>query len=371
MRKLKSIQALRAIAAIAVMFAHLYGIEARQEGATPLLSDLALYGMAGVDLFFVISGFIMVWVAGDWHQGAKTSRAFLYARMTRIYPTWWLFAGALSVYFYFTLGVPWDPAEVAQTGASGTEHLIKSAFLIPQDVLPVLQLGWTLVHEMYFYVGFALILLLPPAWRLPAMGLWASLIIASIISGQSRFHATTFAGLIFHPMTLEFLMGSAIGWVIRSGWTKYAGIALSIGLIAMASIVWTVDMLSTERAFPVQRALYIGSAATLIVYGVVAMEIREGASKWASPILVRIGDWSYSLYLCHILVIAGVARFYYPEFGQETVLAKLGYLALASVASILVAGLSYYLFERPTISLFRRWRPERNQPPTPRQRLLT
>ncbi len=371
MIKLKSIQALRAIAAIAVMFAHLYGIEARDKEATPLLSDLALYGMAGVDLFFVISGFIMVWVAGEWQRGAKTSRAFLYARATRIYPTWWLFASALSVYFYFSLGVPWDPAEVAQTNASGVEHLVKSAFLIPQDVLPVLRLGWTLVHEMYFYVGFALILLLPPAWRLPAMGLWASMIIASIISGQSRFHATTYTGLIFHPMTLEFLMGSAIGWVIKSGWTKYAGIALSIGLLAMASMVWTVDMLSTDRTFPVQRALYIGFAATPIVYGVVAMEVRDGASKWASPILVRIGDWSYSLYLCHILVIAGVARFYYPEFGQETVLAKLGYLVLASVASILVAGLSYYLFERPTTNLFRRWRPERNQPPTPRQRLLT
>ena len=370
MRKLKSIQALRAIAAIAVMFAHLYGIENRDADATPLLSELVLHGMAGVDLFFVISGFIMVWVAGDWQRGAQSSRAFLYARATRIYPTWWLFAGALSIYFWLTLGAPWDPAEVSPTGMSGTEHLVKSFLLVPQEILPVLQLGWTLVHEMYFYLGFALILLLPVAWRLPAMGVWASLIIAAIIAGQTRFHATTLVGLIFHPMTLEFLMGAAIGWVVKSGFTKYAGPILALGLIGLVSSFWTVDMLSLEQSFPVRRTLFMGGAAACIVYGLVAMEIRHGASKWALPVLVRIGDWSYSLYLCHILVIAGIARFYYPAFGQDTIVAKLGYLVLASVAAIAVAGLAFHLFERPSLRLLRRRRPTQRPPEIPAQQRL-
>ncbi|MEO0607910.1 MAG: acyltransferase [Pseudomonadota bacterium] len=370
LRKLKSIQALRAIAAIAVMFAHLYGIEARQPDATPLLPGLIRYGMAGVDLFFVISGFIMVWVAGDWQPGRSSSLAFLYARATRIYPTWWLFAGALSVYFWITLGVPWDPAEVTPTQMSGAEHLIKSVFLIPQDILPVLQLGWTLVHEMYFYLGFALILLLPRAWRLPAMGAWASLIIAAIIAGHARFHATTLLGLVFHPMSLEFLMGAAVGWVIKAGWTKYARPVLALGLIGLISSIWTVNMLSIDQSLPVQRTLIIGTAAACVVYGLVALELRNGASRWAFPALVRIGDWSYSLYLCHILVIAGVARLYYPVYGQETVAAKLGYLVLASLAAIAVAGLSYSLFERPMIRVFRRWRPTQNLPPQSAQRRL-
>lgn len=370
MRKLKSIQALRAIAAIAVMFAHLYGIEARQPEATPLLPDLALHGMAGVDLFFVISGFIMVWVAGDWQAGRQSSLTFLYARATRIYPTWWLFAGILSVYFWITLGVPWDPTEVAPTVLSGAEHLIKSALLIPQDTLPVLQLGWTLVHEMYFYLGFALILLLPRAWRLPAMGVWATLIISAIIADQTRFHATSLISLIFHPMSLEFLMGAAIGWVIKAGWTKYAGPVLALGLIGLVSSFWTVNMLSLDPSFPVRRTLIMGTAAACIVYGLVALELRNGAGRWAIPALVRIGDWSYSLYLCHILVIAGVARFYYPVFGQASVAAKLGYLLLASLAAIAIAGLSYSLFERPTLRLFRRWRPTNSLPPDPAQRRL-
>ena len=358
MSKLRTIQALRAIAAIAVMFAHLYGIQTRETDATPLLSPLVLAGMSGVDLFFVISGFVIVWVAGDLHPGARTSLSFFYARATRIYPTWWLFAGIFAAYLYVTLGVPWDPEQLARTGANGPEHLVKSALLLPQPNLPVLSLGWTLVHEMYFYLVFAGLLLLPSAWRKPAMLVWAGIIVASILIGRSSFHGLTPVALVLHPMTLEFLMGAAVGWLIRAGVNRFAFPALLLGLAGAVYAVATVDITSTVPTFPVQRMLFFGIPAALILYGLVALETRSTFGQRVPGLLVRIGDWSYSLYLCHLLVIAGVARLYNPVFGHVSLTSQLGYLLVASLSAIIVAGLAYHSFERPSIRLFRRWRPD-------------
>ena len=355
--QLKSIQALRAIAAISVMFAHLYGVEKNHAEVNPLLSPLALSGMAGGDLFFVISGFIIVWVAGDWTPGKRSSASFLYARVTRIYPTWWLFAGALALYLYVTQGVPWDPTVIGEESLTGTEHLIKSLLLIPHETLPVLQLGWTLIHEMYFYVVFAGLLLLPAAWRLPAMGVWTALLITAIFAGWSTHHAENLTALVFSPMTLEFLMGAAVGWVLKAGWTKYAMPALLAGIAGTVFAILSVDFLAEGVDLPLTRTLYFGPAASLIVYGVVALELQAKAARWAHPILVHIGDWSYSLYLGHLIVIAGLGRLYFPVFGRYGLIASLGYLYLASLAEITDAAVAYYLFERPSIRALRRWRP--------------
>lgn len=363
MSKLRTIQALRAIAAIAVMFAHLYGIEARTNEAGPLLSPLVLAGMSGVDLFFVISGFVMVWVSGDLERGPRTSLSFFYARVTRIYPTWWLFAGVFAAYFYITLGVPWDPEQLAKTGASGPEHLFKSAFLLPQPNLPVLQLGWTLVHEMYFYVVFAGLLLLPRAWRLPAMLVWAGIIIASMLIGRATFHGLTPVSLVLHPMTLEFLMGAGIGFLVRARITSLALPALLIGLAGAFYAIINVDITSLAPTFPIQRMLFFGIPAALIVYGLVALETRSEFGKRVPGFLVRIGDWSYSLYLGHLIVIAAVARLYDAMLGHDSVAVQAGYLIVASLTAIAVAGLTYHLFERPSMRFLRRWQPDPKSSP--------
>lgn len=357
MSKLKTIQALRAIAAIAVMFAHLYGIEARTDDADPLLSPLVLAGMSGVDLFFVISGFVIVWVAGDLTPGARTSLSFFYARATRIYPTWWLFAGIFAAYFYVTLGVPWDPEQLAKTGTTGPEHLLKSALLLPQANLPVLQLGWTLVHEMYFYVVFAGLLLLPQRARVPGMLVWAGIIVASMVIGRATFHGLTPVSLVLHPMTLEFLMGAGVAWLIRARITHFALPALLIGLAGAAYAICSIDITSYAPTFPIQRMLFFGIPAALIVYGLVALETRSEFGKRIPGFLVRIGDWSYSLYLGHLIVIAAVARLYDPIFGHDSVAAQAGYLIVASLTAIAVAGLAYHLFERPSMRFLRRWQP--------------
>jgi exopolysaccharide production protein ExoZ len=210
MQKLNSIQVLRAIAALAVLFCHVFAIEEGQSGRTSKLTDFWVAGVHGVDLFFVISGFVIVWVGGRVRPGPLGAADFLYARATRIYPLWWLFAGLMMLFLILTLGLPWDPVRLDRQGLDGPTHLVKSILLWPQGDHPELGVGWTLVHEMYFYIGFSvLILALPVRYRLPGLLAWASAVLLGALSGLSANHAGTVVELLFFPMTLQFIQAGS------------------------------------------------------------------------------------------------------------------------------------------------------------------
>lgn len=354
--QLRTVQALRAIAALLVMMGHLRTIEARQSGATeaglqPFLSDLWINGASGVDLFFVISGFIMVWVAGETAPGAKAAGRFALARAVRIYPLWWLFAGLTAVYFLITYGVPWDAAQLDQRGLNGAEYLIKSAFLIPQDWFPVLNVGWTLVHEMYFYVVFALLLFLPVARRGYAMILWGALVITLAAMGLSDFHAGTVLELATHPMTLEFLMGAGVAYLIRWGRFDFGAAVLGIGLVWFAAAFALFPYFQGYNAdLGWYRTAVFGVPSAFILYGLVQLERHHNFGRRVPDALVRIGDWSYALYLCHILVLSAVGRVWFALF-ERNWFSSAGFIIAAITAAICTSALAYHLYERPIIRL--------------------
>ncbi|MEL7283490.1 MAG: acyltransferase [Pseudomonadota bacterium] len=367
MKQLRSIQALRAIAALAVMCAHLHGIEARHSGESPLLSAAWIAGVSGVDLFFVISGFVMVWVAGDTTPGWRQSASFLFARATRIYPLWWLFALAMAGYFILSYGVPWDAEKLAPVNVSGIEHLWKSFLLVPHAAFPILPLGWTLMHEMYFYLAFALVLLLPQRFRLPACVIWGLVIVASLSTGMTGFYADSIVSLLLFPMTLEFLMGAGVAWLIKSGETRFAWIALPSSLFGLVWAYLTVNFLDTAALLPTLRTFTYGPAFALLLYALVSLELSGKLDRLIPQALVHIGDWSYSLYLCHILVISAFARVFFPAFSAAGFVDNAAFLILSSGAALAVSWVSYTWFERPILGATRRVRRSwsANSPPTP------
>ena len=98
--KIYNIQSLRGIAAFLVLLSHLYTMEKNIWG-DQILSSAFRMGMSGVDLFFVISGFIMVYVTRNWNGGELYRiREFLFARITRIYPLYW-FVSLITLALYF------------------------------------------------------------------------------------------------------------------------------------------------------------------------------------------------------------------------------------------------------------------------------
>lgn len=374
MKQLHSVQALRGIAALAVFLAHLFHYEAGHAGREVLLTNAFIYGVSGVDLFFVISGFIMVWVAGDLPRGIASARGFLLARITRIYPLWWLFASVMVVYLWIFRGVPWEAARLDPQDLDGVTHLIKSYLLWPQADHPVLGVGWTLVHEMYFYLGFALLLfLLPARSRLLGVISWGGLLLIAAFLGLSDGFGTELGKLIFHPLTFEFVLGALVGFMIKAGWHKFAVTSFILGVSGFLIGLFLIAEIDSGAIFaplaspPFSGAwthvLLFGIPTALLLYGVVALELQEKLRPFSPKALVDIGDWSYALYLCHSLTVAFVGRITYGLIGSDQIW-KVGlYLAGTTIATFIIAALSYHWFERPMIRFFRQWR----SPPPPIQ----
>ena len=358
-KRLDSIQCLRGIAALLVLFFHL--AEFQREMAYENIADIALVsglwdrGWAGVDLFFVISGFIMVYVTRETGHSLNDVRQFLVSRITRIYPLWWVCAGIMVVYFWMTYGIPAAPDRIAGPDEAVT-YAVKSMFLFPQQSEPILGLGWTLIHEMFFYIVFALILFFPRKYLLAALTSWALITVALSFAIPPASFGRSIAELMASPLSLEFIAGGIAGWLVsRRNFAApqlcfYAGLILAlVGLIFFP--------LGLGVSYTVSRVAIFMVPFFLLTYGAVGREIMIGKAypSW----LTRLGDWSYSLYLTHYIVLVTLRRIYRiaaPDslkVGAEGALDNIVFAGLTIVISISVAAIFYTFIERPSVRFFR------------------
>jgi len=336
--RLENIQALRGVAALMVLFAHVKEAESDYGGAGLLLPHNLYMGVVGVDLFFLISGFVMTHVALSGARGASAGQRFLYNRAARIYPTYWaatlllmlLYAGKL---FFFAEETPF-PNPVA------------TFLLTPSPFYPLLPVGWTLVHEMYFYAIFTLFIF----WKggkLPLfLTAWAAIIIGAL--AFDRFNLNAWTKVVFNPLTFEFLIGALIAMIVRRGFTRFALPAL----IAGAAIFTIQTLFLDDGLYPsvmgqfALRAAIFAPPFALVLYGAAALEKSKGAlaPRW----LRKAGDASYSLYLIHVpafLVVGKLISISLPDTRLDNVV-----LIAAFTASALIAGFALHKFvERPLL----------------------
>lgn len=300
-----------------------------------------LAGASGVDLFFVISGLVMVYVTGSLPRGEPVHAGrFLYSRFARIYPAYWLFtAGVLGGYLL---------AGDTFTRTFGDIDLLVTATLWPTGEPPALLVAWTLQHELYFYLVFAGLLLLPRAALIPALALWLGAVVAASVAGAGTVRPVL--GLISHPLTVEFIAGCAIGLLICSGRRRFGALALGSGIAWWAaSIALLNPALGLDIPMGWDRVFAWGVPACLIVYGTAVLEIDNG---WKTPHpLVVLGDWSYALYLVHLPLVALCARAFGGAMAAAGPIGNLVYLIVTAALSIAAAGLAFRLFERPALSL--------------------
>ncbi len=296
---LRSLQALRAVAALMVVALHVGLVEQRFAGGQSLNLRFGEAGAAGVDLFFVLSGFIMVHVTRDVAGGARDAARFLFARAARIYPTHW--ATSLPLLAIFLAA----PALINSSQA--TTDIAASFLLYPADGAPLNPVAWTLVHEMYFYVVFAgLVLVAPPRWRFAALAGWAGLAAAgSFVFGPE---ANAWPRYIFHPLSAEFFLGACAAVASRRLPAHAAPMVLAAGgALFIAALVWR-GVLDPDPTFPArwERVLLFAPGAALIVAGAAAWERARSIAvpRW----LEHLGDASYAIYLAHLPVIVAVGR---------------------------------------------------------------
>ena len=251
MQRVESIQSLRGLAALGVLLCH--------AGLLPL-------GAAGVDLFFVISGFVIARVAPGREPGQ-----FAIDRFWRIFPLYWLLSLPwLAIAYARDLDTPWRTLT----------HLT----LIPFEAIPYLRPGWSLLYEVLFYAA-ALFILTTGRWRL-----LAALFLACLLWGYASPNPIT--NYLGYPLTLNFLMGAAIA---RAGAiSQPLGVWLLIA--GTVALVLAPDMsdgaIATGDHLTYLRALVWGVPCAMIVWGA-----SSSPGKWP---LQKFGDASYSIYLVHM-----------------------------------------------------------------------
>lgn len=325
--KLLSIELARGVAAIIVVLYHAARHLDKSVGF-PLGKQAFQFGHAGVDFFFVISGFIILHVHGD--DLGRPDRLGHYAsrRFTRIYPIYWVIL-ALTVALALLSGrVPSDVAWAAT--------------LLPTRGEPLVGVAWTLQHEIIFYAIFA-VLIMHRRFGMILLGSWLAVIILAQV-GQSVGLMPIFVS----AYNLEFFMGmAAAAWLQRDVVVHPHTLLLAglwfFGVAAAAEVAGLFDGYA-----PAARLVY-GLSSALVVVGLVAGE-RSGRFSAASAV-PWLGRASYSIYLFHLSFI-GLADKLWNRAG-------LGDWVWGGYAFIVVAGIGggvlvSRLVEYPLMRFFRR-----------------
>lgn len=351
-----NIQFLRFVAAMLVVFFHASAhLQAAGHGLGMAFGFGKSAGFAGVDIFFVISGFIMVWTTQS-DAGAADALAFMKRRIARIYSGYWPFY-LLALGLFTLIGGHY----------LANADLLGSALLWPTELQYLLiPVSWTLIFEMAFYLFFAVLIALggskKPQWlilAMLAMGAWS---LYSHFGRQAydpgRLEAmSVYEQYLAFPYLLEFLAGALTAVWLRKKPVGLAWILLLAGCALFVTGGWINESRFDGRLiqgyFIIWRVSLFGTASVLILAGLVRLE----NAGWKCPRRFSLwaGGASYALYLSHTLILAatqrmGLNRFLseLPEWAaQSAFLLLCGLMLLLSVAH-------YRWVERPLHSVFRR-----------------
>lgn len=313
---LLSVQVLRAIAALAVCAVHFSDMNLMLTGHSG--EPIPLYPLAaGVDLFFVISGFIMVYSSERLFGRPGARSEFWVRRIARIAPLYWV----ATVVAIWAMDRPYDAVS-----------LIKSYLFIPyfgpnDSLQPLYGVGWTLNYEMFFYALFGVAIMLR---RQLAVAVVTIALAGAIAIGRIWPSSNALLIVWTDPIVIEFAFGMAIAMAYRHGvrFPRWLGGLLCLG---GAIAVWHGVPRSPPSGV---RWLECGVPVALIFAGLALQPpLKFPLSRW----MAALGDASYSMYLIHSLVIAAIIRV--PHLGH--------FAPLALPVTVALSLLVYRLFERP------------------------
>lgn len=312
--RLPGLQVGRAVAAMSIAYFHSWVAISRFPKNTAFpLPILTGYGWLAVDLFFAISGFVICLVVS--RPGFRIG-SFLIKRVFRLYPLW-----LATLTIFAILALLWrGPKETETLG-----YFLYSATLLPTQQFPFYQIGWSLQHEIVFYLIAAVIA--------PIFGIYgiAAFLAASTIAFHTVQMPWYFSSLaMYHP---EFLAG-VLAFMARSKLAKLGfWLPFSIGF---ASLCFFVTVWGGHHDVPI----------ALFFLTVGFSNIPDKESRWLKSVSA-IGDASYSIYLIHPLVFlvvsALISKATPPSWAEEPI--RAGCLVL--ILSVSITNWRY--FEMPII----------------------
>jgi peptidoglycan/LPS O-acetylase OafA/YrhL len=346
---LKALTGLRFYAALLVVVHHV----THNLAPIPVIRDIFLVGGVGVSFFFVLSGFVLMWTRNP----DASNRAFYRNRFARVFPLHaltWAVAGA----FIFLTAGKLDPVVAV------------AALVLLQSWIPVERFyfgmngpSWSLSCEAFFYVAFPWLarqvtqMTLRKVVRI-MIGLF---ILAGVISivGHLLLQDGPSVGLLYvNPLyrVWEFLIGMILAFVVKCGWRtaikpRTAAAATTGAFLALAGINYLLEhRVGIFAKLPVHglpsdvASLVLTPCFAVLIAAVSCAELRGDRLHLQSRLLIRLGEWSFALYLSHLLIVEAL-RLVVPEglnWAGSTLMAS-GTIA----GAIAVAGVLYRYVEKP------------------------
>lgn len=338
-KQLIGIQILRFIAAMLVVIMHsTEAISIRITGTGP--DHYWSNGAIGVDIFFVISGFVMAMstakLSTDYKTHFYSAWTFMKRRLVRVVPLYWFYT-LLKTALVLIL-----PSLALRTSID-PNHLLASMFFIPSIspwglIQPTLPVGWTLNFEMLFYVVFSIAIAFGTA-RIKFC-FFIFLFIFSVAQVFSEFIVLKFYG---QSLLFEFIIGMGIAHL----YIRHSDVIKKIGLLT--GIIGAMLILGLNFKDSLYGFSTWGVIAGTIVFFAVCLEPWIARSRFASK-MTFLGDCSYSIYLSHTFVVPlGVLVLKNLGFQESMII-----VPLICFAVIVVGILSYQLIELPLIRILKK-----------------
>lgn len=350
MKKLTFLQAFRGIAALMVVILH-SRINYPTNESSLISNWLFNANGSGVDLFFVISGFIMVYTTRNTDGTFLYTTKFAVKRFARIVPVYLV----VSIIFYIVMLITYG--FINADYKFGWNDVIKSLMFIPLDLnngsapffgSPVLHVGWSLNYELYFYLIICISLLFKKfRWVVFSSWIAFSLLFLPYIFGNDvtligfqRYNFSSYLNIITSPLIWEFVAGVVIGWLYFSPLQIHNPIvARSIAWISAAFAFWWIvsgvhsGVGVTHWGFPM---------VIMVFCFVIASKTYEfTVPKW----LIWLGDISFSLYLVHPIV-TDTASLILWDTPARVAIQDPSFLPLMVALSLAVASLSHHYLEK-------------------------
>ncbi len=328
--QLKTLQIVRALASTSVVYHHI--------GAAPCFggqSYLPCFGGFGVDMFFVLSGFVMAMVVATGQAGTR----FAINRVSRIVPLYWVLTT-------FVLTMAALNPELLNSTTANLLNYLRSIFFIPYmkengTLMPMLFVGWSLNYEMFFYlcVWFSIVTV-----RRHALWVTTGIVLVAYVAFGHFVDSLVLNRFLGNGLMFEFILGMVAFWVYEK---RYL-INVSTGVMVSAALVGYLCMAAVQaNALHINRLLSYGVPSFLVICAAVSLERSiDSVPAVVRNMLVGAGDASYATYLSHPYVTQAMRKVADQKLHLIDINSLPGVVVTISIV-LLIGGVIYLSIDKP------------------------
>jgi exopolysaccharide production protein ExoZ len=327
---LKSLQILRAIAALSVVYYHI--------NAAPH------FGKFGVDIFFIISGFVMSMII----ENGQKPYTFVVNRITRIVPLYWV----LTLCLFILSAIKPD---LLDTTTANIFNFLKSIFFVPYfkesgQLHPMLVVGWTLNYEMFFYFCLWVSIIVMITRKIYAL-ITIFLLTIFFLLADNYLINPVLKSFFNNSIIFEFILGMLAFKIYKIRLMKKINnvVLLIISILSYFFMAY-YEVIGTDIA----RVFIYGIPSLILILSVTALEeTKFMENNSLTKILALIGNGSYAIYLSHLYVVLAIQRIGHEKLNLMDPTTPLG-VAVTLFFSIIVGHILYTHVDKPLSGYFRK-----------------